>query len=50
MPAAHDATKSIPHAALTKDGRTVLIAFFDDRPELWSPGVKMFGALLPLPC
>jgi hypothetical protein len=42
------APKSAPRAALAADNQTVLIAFFDAQPELWRPGFKIFGALLPL--
>jgi hypothetical protein len=38
------APKSLPHLALAPDGRTLLVAYFDDRPDLFRWTWRVFGA------
>ncbi len=43
------APKSSPRAALSPDGSTLLVAFFDGEPELWRRTFRLFGIDFPLP-
>lgn len=43
------APKSAPRAALSDDGKTLLVAYFDAAPDLWQPTYSIFGLHVTLP-
>lgn len=43
------APKSAPRAALSDDGRTILVAYFDAAPDVWQPTYRLFGLQIRLP-
>ncbi|GLR85288.1 hypothetical protein GCM10007857_19980 [Bradyrhizobium iriomotense] len=43
------APKSAPRAALSNDGQTLLVAYFDAAPDVWQPTYSLFGLQVRLP-
>ncbi|WP_262047303.1 toll/interleukin-1 receptor domain-containing protein [Bradyrhizobium sp. Bra78] len=43
------APKSAPRAALSDDGQTLLVAYFDAAPDLWQPTYSLFGLQVRIP-